>query len=1197
MKKFDLCVYGGNAAGISAAYTAADLGLNVVVVEYTNHPGGMSAAGLGHTDQGDFDQLGGVSEMFYQRIRKHYQNSEYASRYQGPKGHRHEPHVAEKIFWDMIREKNITFITGHRLNRVEMDGKKIKTAIFDYAPPGVDGVPPAKPEKAEALKISARYFMDASYEGDLLASAGVSYTVGRESRETYGESYAGYRVNGTLDIDAYKIPGKPESGILPLLQPWQGKQNGEADETTQAYNFRMCLTDRENQVKITPPANYDPAMYEVFGRWIELWEKQKKPMLPEHYHEQFNPYFHPRLLKFSPIPNGKVDLNNAEGGTTDMVGFSRDWPEGNWEVRSKLWQQHVDYTKGLLYFLQTDPRIRPETRAELARWGLPKDEFKDTNHWPFQLYVREARRMKGMYIMTQKDCQQDLAEDSIGLGSYPLDSHNCNRLAKDGKMCFEGSFWDHSVREFYRISMRALLPIQKECENLTVPVCVSASHVSYASMRMEPVMMVMGEAAGVITALAAEKDIPVQKVAYKSVQKILKNRKGCLDQDDLNNKKTIPFKHISIQPYRWTEDEIKAQWKKCADLEKCGVTHFAFCSSLEPSNAEKPYMHAEALAAQFRKIRAGLKGNVKAGFLIQSTLSHGWRSQALPGFSEIITLDGRNNHRFCPLDKNFREYMKNVAVILSKAKPDFLIVDDDFRMVLAGTGCYCNAHLQRFAKLSGKKYSREELQKIFDQTDPESRKLGDLYVKMTMDSLMEVAAAIREGIDSVNPDLECGYCTSSEGGEFAYSADMAKILAGKNTPFVRLNNGFYMEDGALSFPYRQMNTAIETYYIKDKVDQVISECDTYPQNRYSLSLTGLDMHITSSLMTGCTGVKMWIENHRFHDEKINRLYLNSVRKNWKKWREIYHTARRYRWLGAVTPLPAKAPTFLNPAKTGKQIRTGDFMADCFGVLGIAGSYGDDGSSIVALTGDQMKFFSDNELKELLKRKMITDINGARELLSRGMGKEIGVEKVVELPQSVMEEITDPELKKKKIPSILSFQRTGGGQLVPMKNARVLTTLVRPPFPNGPTHLTNKVSPGAVMFKNSRGGTIITLPILMTREVWTRNINLHHADRKPYFQALLELLDENRAPVYVDTDLSCYLMYKFRGEDNTFLAAVYNLSLDAMEEIALHLRKEVKEIRLLQDNGKWKSVPFKQKNGTVKFQCPEGQRTVIVSGSY
>lgn len=1196
MNTFDLCIYGGNAAGIAAAYSAAEMGLKVAVVEYTSHPGGMSAAGLGHTDQSDFAQLGGVSGWFYDQIKKHYQENEYVSRYLGGKAKRHEPHVAENIFLNMIKEKNIAFFTAHRLNRVTMDGKRIKTAIFDYAPPGIDGVPPAKAAKTDDLEIEAGYFMDASYEGDLLAAAGVSYTVGRESRDTYGESYAGSRLTKELDIDAYKIPGKPESGLLPLLQPYDGKKDGEADYTTQAYNFRMCLTDRENQVPIQPPANYDPAAYELFGRWIELWEKQNKPMLPEQYHEQQNPYFHPRLLKFSPIPNGKVDLNNAEGGSTDMVGYSRDWPEGSWEVRSKLWQQHVDYTKGLLYFLRTDPRVRPETRAELARWGLPTDEFKDTNHWPFQLYVREARRMKGEFIMTQSVCQNDTVTDSIGLGSYPLDSHNCRRLAKDGKVCFEGSFWDIPQRPHYRISMRSLLPLKKECENLTVPVCVSASHVAYASLRMEPIMMIMGEAAAVISALAAEKNAAVQDIEYDAVRTVLKKRKACLDKDDLANKKEIPFKHISIQPYRWTDEDIAAQQKKCEELAASGVTHIAFCSSLEPSSVDKPFEQVEQLAAQFKKLRAGINSNVKVGFLIQSLLSHGWRTEALPGYSEIITVEGKNNHRFCPLNQKFRDYTATVVTKLCEVAPDFILVDDDFRMLLAGIGCFCPDHLARFEKLVGRKYSREELAGIFNKTDAESRKLGDMYSRMVMDSLQEVAAIIRKSIDAVNPDLECGFCTSCE-GEYVYAAETAKILAGKNEPFIRLNNGFYLEDGALSFPYRHMNTAIQHHYIGDKVKHMISECDTFPQNRYSLTLTGMDMHITSSIMAGCSGMKMWIENHRRHDEKINRLYMDFVNENWKKWRELYAVAKRYRWLGVTVPLPGKAPTFHNPSKVAKLIKNGDFIADAFGVLGIAASYVDDGSSIAALTGDQMKFFSDIELKELLKRKLIIDITGVRELLARGFGGEIGVKDVIDTPQNVLEVITDAELKAKNIPEVLSFLRPNSGQIVPAEGVRILSHLSKLPFPNGPTHLTTPVAPASVYFKNSRGGEIISLAFPMTREVWSRNMNIHHADRKPYFMALLELLDAKRAPVYVDTDQSCYLMYKFRGEDNTFLAAVYNISLDPMKKVSLKLPKTVKKLTVLQNDGSWKEVAFKQQNGFVTIDNPDNKIPVIIRGDF
>ena len=1198
-RTFDLCVYGGNAAGIAAAYTASEMGLKTVVVEYTNHPGGLSSAGLGHTDQGDFTLLGGVAEKFYRSIAEHYQGDAFkTSRFPGWRGARHEPHVAEEIFLNMIREKNITFIPAHRLNSVEMNGKRIRTAYFDYAPPGKDGVPPAKAQEVKSLKISAKYFIDSSYEGDLLAQAGVSYAVGRESEKTYGESHAGVRLNMPLDIDVYKVPGKPKSGLLPLLQPDDGKKNGEGDDTTQAYNFRLCLTDLKDQVPITPPDNYDPAFYEVFGRWIDLWNRQGRPLLPEQYHEKFNPYFHPRMLKFSPIPNGKVDLNNAEGGTTDMVGFSRDWPEGDWKTRSELWRKHVDYTKGLLYFLRTDKRLLPETRAELARWGLPKDEFRDTGHWPFQLYVREARRMKGSFIMTQEVCQKNTVTDSVGLGSYSLDSHNCRRLAKDGKMVFEGSFWIPPELPYYRISMRCLLPKKSECENLTVPVCMSASHVAYASLRMEPVMMVLGEAAAAIAALAAKKDSPVQSVKYASLRKELVKRNARLDEETLRRPGKTPAKVISILPYRWTKNDISQLWKDCAEMGKAGTTHFAFCSSMEPENMDDLYEKADALRLQFRKLRTGIKGIGKVGYLIQSTLSHGHRAGKLKGFRELIALNGRNTHRFCPLDGNFRKYMGEAVRRLCQEKPDFLLVDDDFRLILSGFGCFCPEHLKRFAAVAGRKYTREELEKILNQTDPESKRIGDLYAKMDMETLWEVAAVIRESIDSVDPEIECGFCTSSEGGEFLYAAKTAKILAGKTKPFVRLNNGFYMEDGLLSFPYRQMNTAIEHHYIAREGADTISECDSYPHNRYSLSLTGLNMHLCSSMLTGCIGRKIWIENFRRNDPEIPALYNGYLKKNWKKYDVLNGVRKEFPWRGAVVPLPERPPTFLNPATSAKMIRIGDFIADCFGVLGIAASYKDDGASIVLLTGDLVGMYSDDEITAYLKRNVILDSSAVTALLKRGFGKEIGILKTKEIPGGVEEKVTDPRMLKAGAPETLPISRSGSVTLFPVKDAEVLSRLSRRRFMGAPLEDSVDVAPATVLYRNDRGGRIVSLSFPMTRETWSRNINLHHIERKRFFLALLDVLDHSRAPAWVETDLSCYLMYGTCAHtNNRFHAAVFNLSLDPMTEVRLHVKRDVKKVSVLQGSGKYVPVKFCKQGDAVTVENPGNEIPLILLGEF
>ena len=660
----------------------------------------------------------------------------------------------------------------------------------------------------------------------------------------------------------------------------------------------------------------------------------------------------------------------------------------------------------------------------------------------------------------------------------------------------------------------------------------------------------------------------------------------------------VSLRVLSIQPFRWTEKELRMQREDLAVQEKCGVNHVAFSCPMEPENAEKPFEKAEKLVAQFKKTRAKLKGNQKIGFLIQSLLGHGRRMEPLKGYSEIITIDGENNHRFCPLNKNFQKYIAQAIRKLCETKPDFLLVDDDFRMVLSGIGCFCPDHLKKFEKLTGKKYTREALRKILNRTDPESKATGDNYMGMSMETLWNIASIIREEIDSVDPSIECGFCTSSE-GEFVYAAQTARILAGKTKPFVRLNNGFYIEDGNLSFPYRQMNTAIEQHYISTRGGvETISECDTYPHNRYSLSLTGMHMHICSSMLTGCSGRKMWIENFRCHDPKIPALYTGLMKKRWKEYEALNGIRKEFPWSGAVVPLPEKPPTVFNPVIKSKMIRIANFIADCFGVLGIAASYEDDGHSIVLLTGDLADFFSDDELHALLKRNVVLDASAVRALLKRGFGKLIGIRKAGPVPGGVEEKIVDPELLKAGSPEILGFSFVGSTRLFPVKNARVLSWLSRRKFMGGCWRDSENISPATVLYRNETGGQVISLSISMTREVWTRNINLHHVDRKYFFQALLKLLDPSHAPAWVETDLSCYLMYGLCARTGMkFHAAVFNLSLDPMTEVKLHVGRGVKKVTVLRGNGKYIPVKFQKEEDAVTIENSENENPLILLGEF
>ncbi len=447
----DILIYGATPAGIIAAITASKHNRSVTLIEPSNHLGGMATGGLGLTDYGKEHTIGGRSRDFYERIGKEYGEEI---------GWFFEPHVASRVFKKLLKEagpgriqlimkcaldRDTPIISkGHSLNQIStIDGKTF-----------------------EALQ-----FIDCSYEGDLMASAQVSYRIGRESRDEFNESLAGVldprdetikqpKTTFPQSIDPWIIPGEPESGLLPGIQRIGLPKAGSADDLTQAYNFRVCLTtDPENQIPLSKPARYDAARYELFGRLLSA-----QPTIPLHC----NGWGKRGLLKISPLPGNKTDINDGCIFSTDHIGASFDWPEGSYEDRAQILQDHIDYTKGLLWFIASDPRIPHDIRKEFAQYGYPKDEYLEDDHFSPQLYVREARRLVGSYIMTQQDCWEDIhKEDSIGCGSYGVDSHHVQRLVIDGQIFNEGNFMYHATP--YEIPYRAIIPQKKRCDQSLSP--------------------------------------------------------------------------------------------------------------------------------------------------------------------------------------------------------------------------------------------------------------------------------------------------------------------------------------------------------------------------------------------------------------------------------------------------------------------------------------------------------------------------------------------------------------------------------------------------------------------------------------------------------------------------------------------------------------------------------------------------------
>ncbi len=482
----DICVYGGTSAGVAAAVTAARRGRRVAILNPGKFVGGMTTGGLGWTDSGKQEVIGGLARQFYREVGRVYGRSEEVWKF--------EPGAAAKVYDQWLRESDVEVYHGQFLDRVTMDERRI-THI----------------RMLSGLEVKARLFVDATYEGDLLARAGVSYTVGREGNDVYGESLNGIQVlekhQFSHPVDPYVRAGDPSSGCLPHVEAEDAcERQGEGDHRIQAYCFRVCMTDDQGlRIDWERPNDFDPAEYVLATRWFNSEKDDYNELLrPDGELRKFDRLIHPH----------KTDTNNHGPMSSDFIGANYEWPEASYERREQLFQQHVSYQKGLYWFLANDPSVPVRYRERLSAFGLAADEFEETGHWPHQLYIREARRMVSDYVQTEHDCRHTRqCDDSVGMGSYNIDSHNCRRFVHNGRVLNDG---DVQVRPAgpYRISYRSIVPKSGECENLFVPVCLSASHVAFGSVRMEPVFMILGESAAIAADLVLAEGIPTQALPY-----------------------------------------------------------------------------------------------------------------------------------------------------------------------------------------------------------------------------------------------------------------------------------------------------------------------------------------------------------------------------------------------------------------------------------------------------------------------------------------------------------------------------------------------------------------------------------------------------------------------------------------------------------------------------------------------------------
>jgi hypothetical protein len=513
----DVIVYGGTSAAVIAAVEVAQSGKTVIVVSPDIHLGGLTAGGLGWTDTGRKETIGGLSRDFYHRVYNHYQQDdawrwmkkdEYGNTGQGTPaidGNMRtmwifEPHIAEQVFEELIEEHQIRLYRNEWLNR-ETGVEKQDGNIMSIT-------------TLSGKTFRGKMFMDATYEGDLMAAAGVSYHVGREGTDVYGENWNGVQTGVyhhrhhfmVLDkpIDPYWVTGDPSSGLLPRISGEHPGEKGQGDHRVQAYCFRVCMTDHpENRIPFPKPEGYDSTQYELLVRIFDAGWRE---------------WFH----KFDAIPNRKTDTNNHGPFSSDNIGMNYDYPDASYERRREIIREHETYQKGLLWFVANDPRVPQDIQSKMKEWGLPKDEFRDNGNWPHQIYVREARRMIGSFVMTENELlKRNPTPESVGMGSYTIDSHNVQRyVTEEGHVHNEGDI-GVGLPGPYEIAYRALVPKKEECQNLLVPICASASHIAFGSIRMEPVFMILGQSAAVAACMAIDEGIAVQDVEYDKLKNLL----------------------------------------------------------------------------------------------------------------------------------------------------------------------------------------------------------------------------------------------------------------------------------------------------------------------------------------------------------------------------------------------------------------------------------------------------------------------------------------------------------------------------------------------------------------------------------------------------------------------------------------------------------------------------------------------------
>ena len=1170
----DVVIYGSTPAAITAAIEAQKMGRTAVIVSPETRIGGMTTGGLGATDVGSRAAYGGLSLKFYRDIRTYYRDVknwkwekplDYAQRSYTFRQDMDDamwffsPSAALAVLESWEKEHKLDIRRGEWLDRakgkVKVEGEGEQRRIVSLV-------------TLSGNVYRGKVFLDTTYEGDLMAAAGVSYFVGREDNSVYGETLSGYqptprhgghRLKG--GIDPYRVKGDPKSGLLPGVLPHEAVKDrkvGSGDRNLQAYNYRMCLTDVEaNRIPFKKPAGYDEGLYELLFRNYEAGQKE----LPRNQ---------------AIMPDRKTDTNNHSGFSTDFIGQNWNWPEASYEERAKMAQAHLTYQQGLMWTLANHPRIPEDVRVEFSRWGTCKDEFADGpgDGWPSQIYVREARRMVGEYVMTEHDCRRTrVSKRPVAMASYGMDSHNTMRYVDaDGFVRNEGDIQDWQASGIpYGIDYGALVPKRGECANLLVPVCVSSSHMAFGSIRMEPVFFALGQAAGAAAALAAGDGVAVQDVDYAKLR-----RRLVLDGQYLEDKSDalspiVPIK-IGARDY---DDQLAALRRL---NEEYGIKR-AFIIGC-PGHAvrlngwEKSDERYEKFADLLARIKRDLSDtDLEIGWWNSPTITigHGGPYQMMVGG------DGTEaQHAVCQLDPGFRaELVRRVKLIAAKTQPWAIQFEDEnhfgWQRNVKKFTCYCPLHLRMVGERIGRAITREELVAICENPTDDNLPVRAAFAESMRETMRILGRELRAAVDEVSPMTRMGTCyTADVGRDGDALIAFARELAGPGRPFIRngcSNYGWNMD--APDEVGCRLGNPLSEYENLPADFETFLELDAYPHNRFAMSDAKFEGMMSSHVALGVHDILYYgvINN----DDPLEQ---NGYFDVWKRC--------------------GKKLNALKKALQGKHVRgvqlvnkhSSDNLFRYAGVPGLVS-----GSAMMSrygfpftthempaklLIGIEAKRLSDADLERLLtKGGVLIDGEAAEILCARGYEELIGahVDRTY-LPaasERVRATVGNYRLRGRIIPNnAFAAVGTEHGTTLNLTNLRagaeVLSDLCD--FEGEPKW------PSVYRYVNARGARIAVTATSLTEN---RSASVYYARKRELYRIVFEWLANNPFGLYatVADEQNVFLFASTANDEQEMVLTAVNMRMDTLPKLDILLSPWWKDASVEEADaeGVWKPGDF------------------------